>query len=108
MSVIEISMVHHNPDSQHRSQLMISSPSKDQASKNRQISSSIGCRKALILISFLAAVIVILLQTPPNLTSESSHIDDAENNRPVTSKKKPIQLIAILGERNSGTRWTFE
>jgi hypothetical protein len=101
-------MVQHNPDSQHRSQSMASSPSKDLSSKNRHISTSIGCRKALIFIAFLAAVIVILLRTPPNVTSEeSSHIDD-HKKLSVTSSKNPIQLIAILGERNSGTRWTFE
>lgn len=104
---MESSMVQHSSDSQHRSQLMTSSPSKDQANKNRHISSSIGCRKALILIAFLAAVIVILLQTPPNIVSESIHIDD-HDIRPVPTKKNPIRLIAILGERNSGTRWTFE
>lgn len=100
-------MVQHNPDSHHRSQLMVSSPSKDQSNKNRHISSSIGCRKALIIVAFAVAVIVILLQTPPNVTSERSQIDDHDSLH-VTTKKKPIRLIAILGERNSGTRWTFE
>jgi hypothetical protein len=103
INFIEGRMVAHNPDSQH-----ILSSSKDPTSRNRHVSSSIGCRKALIIIAFLAAIIVILLRPPPNVTSDdSSHIDD-QNNRPVTGKKNRIRLIAILGERNSGTRWTFE
>lgn len=116
-------MVQHNSDSQHRSQLSISSPSKDQVNKNRHVSSSIACRKALIIIAFLAAIIVILLQKPPNISSEGSYTSDHRDSRTVTVEtnmdehhdsrstsieRNPIQLIAILGERNSGTRWTFE
>lgn len=104
-------MVQHNAESQHRTQLSISSPSKDLANKNRHVSSSIGCRKALVILAFCSAVIVILLQKPPTIvTSESSIIADDRSNgsRIITTKKNPIRLIAILGERNSGTRWTFE
>lgn len=116
-------MVQHNSDSQHRSQLSISSPSKDQVNKNRHVSSSIACRKVLIIIAFLAAIIVILLQKPPNVTSGGSYTSDHRDSRTVTAEmnmdehrashtitveRNPIQLIAILGERNSGTRWTFE
>ena len=117
----------NNSDSQHRSQLSISSsPSKDNGhNKNRHVSSSIACRKALILIAFVAAIIVILLQKPPNVvTSESSYMENHRDSRIVTAEENmdehresrtvkietmnPIRLIAILGERNSGTRWTFE
>jgi hypothetical protein len=97
-------MVQHNSDLNRHSSVSASSPSKDD--KNRHVSSSIVWRKSIVIISFISAIIVILQRTPPDVSSVTSTMDGY--SRTTTAKKSPIRLIAILGERNSGTRWTFE
>jgi len=39
---------------------------------------------------------------------ESSAPSSSKATKVDTLKKNPIRQISILGERNSGTRWTFE
>jgi hypothetical protein len=92
-----------------------SSPSKDHFGKlqpNRSSTSPslIGRLAAVLLnrknvlgMALLCATIMVVLRQSPVVTDAAF-----ETKRVTKEVKNPIRLIAILGERNSGTRWTFE
>jgi hypothetical protein len=88
-----------------------SSPSKDQSVKNRRLSpGTIMFRKTLAMLTVLCAMAFIVIYKPPKtpLSSDEPSNGTDGSSRTTKVKNKPIRLIAILGERNSGTRWTFE
>ena len=82
----------------------------------KQTSSRFSCSRPCVAFLALIAFVMLYLsrqQTMDNLSpsaQEKVHVDvnpefgDASNNK----KRNPIRQISILGERNSGTRWTFE
>jgi hypothetical protein len=101
-------MVHHFTDSHHSSSSS-SSPSKDQTSKTRRLANGTFLRKTIIMLVLLAAVVFILMYKPPTLSVTSNTLSGSNGgSRTTKTNREPIQMIAILGERNSGTRWTFE
>jgi hypothetical protein len=71
-------------------------------------------QKQGLLLLVLSAVIYAACQfeatlnfvvSPPLLAAnEDSYVDDIEGPKPDTH----VAMIALLGERNSGTRWTTE
>ena len=66
--------------------------------------SGTSSRQWLAAIAIVAFVMVVL--------SRTQNIDDLVEHSAETSVKEehqnPIRQISILGERNSGTRWTYE
>jgi hypothetical protein len=99
-----------------------SSPSKDhfgklqpnnaqwRSSSSSSSSSLIGRLAAVLLnrknvlgMALLCATVMVVLRQSPVVTNAAF-----ETKRSTKEVKNPIRLIAILGERNSGTRWTFE
>jgi hypothetical protein len=87
----------HHPDPHHPKQS--SSPSKDHHHHTRKVSTV--CRKYVVSLAFVAACFVVLLHSPDVSVTEMG-------NRTTKAQVNPIRLISLLGERNSGTRWTFE
>ena len=72
------------------------SPSKEHGRKTAPV-----CRKYVVSLAFLASCIILLVRSPDAATL-------VPGNRTTKVQHNPIRLISILGERNSGTRWTFE
>lgn len=59
-------------------------------------------RKSFVLVTLILAVGAMLaLHAPPVYSSVA-------DSRSTQAETNPIRQISILGERNSGTRWTFE
>jgi hypothetical protein len=46
--------------------------------------------------------------TNSSTITSTSYDENKEENADVPISYNPIRQISILGERNSGTRWTFE
>lgn len=70
------------------------------SSKRERRTSAVSHRRNYVfLIGFLALCIILFLHTPEYTNPEY---------RNTTVETNPIRQISILGERNSGTRWTFE
>jgi hypothetical protein len=67
-------------------------------------------RKTIAMLSILCAIAFIVISKPPKtpLSNDEPFTGTDGTSRATKVKNKPIRLIAILGERNSGTRWTFE
>jgi hypothetical protein len=69
-------------------------------------------RRSLELLVGLAfgAIFLLLVLRLPTAAMESLVVrDDAPQAKPSSSQEaQPIRQISILGERNSGTRWTYE
>jgi hypothetical protein len=62
-------------------------------------------RRYVISLAFLSACIVLALRSPQHQQQiATSQLD----SRTKVVVEKPIRQISILGERNSGTRWTYE
>ena len=60
-------------------------------------------RKSFMIITLVLALAAMLfLHAPPVYSST------ADTSRSTQAEANPIRQISILGERNSGTRWTFE
>ena len=61
-------------------------------------------RKSFMIITLVLALAAMLfLHAPPVYSST-----DTSTSRSTQAEANPIRQISILGERNSGTRWTFE
>jgi len=68
-------------------------PSKGPAAPRRR-------RKPYIMaVGFVALLLILFLHTPEYVDPDS---------RTTKVELNPIRQISILGERNSGTRWTYE
>ena len=50
-------------------------------------------------VGFVALLLILFLHTPEYVEPDS---------RTTKVELNPIRQISILGERNSGTRWTYE
>jgi hypothetical protein len=69
-------------------------------------------RRSLEILVGLAfgAIFLLLVLRLPTAAMESLVVrDDAQHAKQSSSHEAlPIRQISILGERNSGTRWTYE
>lgn len=66
-----------------------------------------------LLAIFLVSIFMLLLarnQDAQSLVFETGGMEEVEveQQESVTKPDRPIRQISVLGERNSGTRWTFE
>lgn len=77
---------------------------KREKSRHAPTVTSMAQRKSFVLITLVLALGAMLaLHAPPVYSST-----DTSTSRSTQAESNPIRQISILGERNSGTRWTFE
>jgi len=78
-------------------------PSTQAAEKGREKRQR-SSRRYAVTLAFLSVCLLTFLHTPLQVED-----DGAETKMEVTKPtSNSIKQISILGERNSGTRWTYE
>ena len=74
-------------------------------------------RRSIFGLALISIVLILFTREPPEneivSTTTSNAVDPVVLSSPLldeasSKEPNPIRQISILGERNSGTRWTFE
>jgi hypothetical protein len=85
--------------------------SPERPSSGKTIKGSMVGRKNIIFFSFFALCVLLMVRQPENSVTPASSSSRTTKVAAVPQQhpqRTTIQQISILGERNSGTRWTFD